>query len=104
MGGTTLLRGLQFVASTSSLFYGTSIYRVCAGGVLRFDGERPAEEWHAHGYFSVWRWMLVQGKVVRKKIQKRRWYQPKEKRTCHSRPPDELAGVGVCTLILVLLL
>jgi len=88
----------------SSLFCYTDIYRVRVDDELQFNGERPGADWHAHGYFSVRRWMLVQGKVVRKKIFKRRWFQPTEKRTCHSRPPDELVGVGVCTLVLALLL
>ena len=88
----------------SSLFCCTDIYRVRAGDVLQFNGERPGTDWHAHGYFSVRRWMLVQGTAVRKKIFKRRWFQPTEKRTCHSRPPDELIGIGVCTLVLALLL
>ena len=103
MPGTTDSERLHQLLA-SSLFCCTDIYRVRAGGALQFDGERPAANWHAHGYFSVRRWMLVQGKVVRKKVFKQRWLQPVEKRTCHSRPPDELVGMGVCTLVLALLL
>jgi len=104
MSGTSDNSACLHQLLSSSLFCCTDIYRVRAGGALQFDGERPAADWHAHGYFSVRRWMLVQGKAVRKKIFKQRWFQPKEKRTCHSRPLDELVGMGVCTLVLALLL
>jgi hypothetical protein len=88
----------------SSLAFCTDIYRTRSGGELQFEGERPGPGWHSHGYFAVLRWMLVQGEVERIRLWKHRWFHPGEKRSCHSRPPDELAGAGVCTLILVLLL
>lgn len=87
-----------------SLFFCADIYQRRAGGELQFDGERPGPGWHAHGYFAVQRFVLAQGEVRRVRLWKQRWFHPGEKRSCHSRPPDELAGVGVCTLILVLLL
>ena len=87
----------------SSLFCCTDIYQGRAGGELQFEGERPGPGWHSNGYFAVQRWMLVQGEVVRIRLWKHRWFHPGEKRSCHSRPPDELVGMGVCTLILTLL-
>ena len=46
--------------------------------------------------------MLANGSVVTRRIWKRRWYHPLQVRSCHSRPPDELAGVGFCTLVVLM--
>lgn len=49
-------------------------------------------------------WMLDLGRqqLVRKRIWKRRWFDPVVGQTCHSRPPDDAAQVWSCTLIIVL--
>jgi hypothetical protein len=89
----------------SSLFVaGSGVYRQRANGDLQYDGVRPREGWHAHGYFARRIWMLDMArlKLVRKRVWKRRWLDPVVVETCHSRPPDDAAQVWSCTLVVVL--
>jgi hypothetical protein len=80
----------------------SSIYERRADGVLVFHGERPGDEWVAHGYFGRWIWTLVEDELRRERLLKRRWRHPSGV-TQHSRPPDE-TRVYFCTLIIVIAL
>jgi hypothetical protein len=84
------------------LFLASNLYRRRTGGDLQFDGVRPAEGWHGHGYFPRWLWVLARGRLQRMRIWKHRWRPRRGGPTCHSRPPDELAGLGFCSLVVVL--
>lgn len=101
MSGTHAVEQLGQVIS-SSLFLASHLYQRRADGDLQYDGARPAGGWHGHGYFPRWLWVLARGQVRRVRIWKHRWRRPRSGPTCHSRPPDELAGVGFCTLVVVL--
>jgi hypothetical protein len=67
-----------------SLFTMGGGYRQRADGDLQYNGERPGEGWHAHGYFARRLWMLDLGRqqLVRKRIWKRRWLDPVVGQTC----------------------
>jgi hypothetical protein len=86
----------------SSLAIASGVYSRRPGGDLVYDGVRPGLGWRAHGYFARWLWMLVMGQVVRRRLWKKRWFDPRTGRTVHSRPPDDAAQVWSCTLIVVL--
>ncbi len=96
MSGTYTLERVRQAVS-SSLFAWLSVYRVRRGGDLQFDGRRPGEGWHAHGYFRCFRWVFDRGRLVRLTVWKRRW-RSAEGRTTHSRPPDDL-GLRHCALV-----
>lgn len=103
MAGTFPTERVEQIAG-SSLFVAGGVYRRRPNGDLQYDGERPGEDWHAHGYFPRWLWMLdlARRQLVRKRIWKRRWLDPVVRQTCHSRPPDDAAQVWSCTVIIVL--
>lgn len=83
----------------------SSIYESRADGVLVFRGERPGDEWEGHGFFKRWLWTLVDGKRVRRPLLKARWrHKRRSQRTCHSRPPDDVAQIHFCTVVVVLCL
>ena len=82
-----------------SLYQVGDVYRVRGAGELQYDGERPGPTWHAHGYFAVSLWMLVDGAVRRMRVHKRRWLDTVTGATCHSRPPDDPAGARSSTLV-----
>jgi hypothetical protein len=86
----------------SSLAIASGVYTRRSDGDLVYDGVRPAPGWHAHGYFARWLWMLVKGLLVRRRLWKKRWLDPRTGRTVHSRPPDDAAQVWSCTLIVAL--
>ena len=90
-------------------FVGTSLYLVSGeyrhrGDDFQYDGQRPRPDWHGHGYFSRWLHVLGPDGLVRVRLWKHRWKNPKANETCHSRPPDELGRVSVCSLTFVLLM
>lgn len=78
------------------------IYIVGSDGSLRFDGERPGSDWHAHGWFSKRLTILQDGEPAKVTLRKRRWRLYGTNTTCHSRPPDDPKFVRFCTLIIVL--
>ncbi|MFH1865854.1 MAG: hypothetical protein ABIK85_08215 [Candidatus Eisenbacteria bacterium] len=86
----------------SSLAIASGVYARRSDGDLVYDGVRPGPEWHAHGYFARRLWMLVKGLLVRRRLWKKRWIDPRTGRTVHSRPPDDAAQVWSCTLIVAL--
>ncbi len=88
---------------------GASLYLVSGeylrrGDDLQYNGQRPGPGWHGHGSFSRWLRVLGPNGLSRLRLWKPRWLDPKAKVTCHSRPPDELGRVSVCSLTFVLLL
>ena len=86
----------------SSLFVAGSVYTRRPDGDLCFNGERPGPRWHGHGYFPRRLWMLEEGRLVRRRLWKRRWRDPTTGSTVHSRPPEDAAQVWSCTLIVLL--
>lgn len=90
-------------------FVGASLHLVSGeyrrrGDDLQYDGQRPGPGWHGHGSFSRWLRVLGPNGLSRVRLWKQRWLDPKAKVTCHSRPPDDLGHVSVCSLTFVLLL
>lgn len=79
------------------------IYERRGDGVLVFRGERPGDDWDAHGFFERWLQTLVDGVRVRERLLKQRWRHVSGN-TCHSRPPDDVAQIHFCTTIVVLCL
>ena len=101
MRGTTPLDPVPAVELTS-LPYVTGGFVWRADGSLQYDGDRPGVDWHAHGYFARWLWVLVRGATMRVRLHKRRWLDTASGRTRHSRPPMEVGAVSVCSLALCL--
>ena len=100
MDGTPTLEQLREIAS-SSLFEVGQVYTRRSNGDLQYTGTRPGAGWQGHGYFSRRMWCIVAGELVRVRIWKHRWKHPTQG-TCHSRPPDEMGRLSVCTLVYVL--
>lgn len=103
MLGTYSLERLQAVVGTSLLMMAGRVRRRPTGE-LQFDGQRPGPGWHAHGYCSRFLEFLEAGRVVRRRLFKRRWKDAtgQGRSTRHSRPEDELPSLGCCALIVVL--
>lgn len=81
----------------------SGIYERRADGVLVFRGERPGEDWDAHGFFQRWLHTLVDGERKRERLLKQRWRHISGS-TCHSRPPDDVAQIHFCAVVVVLCL
>jgi hypothetical protein len=73
-------------------------------GALEYRGERPGPGWHVHGWLGRWLHVLEDGELRRLRLFKRRWYNPQQERTVHSRPPDDLGAVHYCALIIAVML
>ena len=73
------------------------------GQDLQYDGERPGAGWVAHGYFARWLWVVSSTGPLRLRLWKRRWRDKGSGGTTHSRPPDELGRLSVCSLTFALL-
>ena len=89
--------------ASSSLFVVGRVYTRRSNGDLQFTGTRPGPGWVGHGYFWRWLWVLRCGELIRIRLWKRRWKHP-SLGTCHSRPPDEMGRISVCSLVYVLAL
>lgn len=76
-------------------------YVEVAPGVLQWAGERPAADWHVHGWTVARPWVVTAGLRRRVTVRKRRWRRADRTGTCHSRPPDDL-GVRSDALLVVL--
>ena len=74
------------------------------GPDLQYDGVRPGPGWVAHGYFSRWLWVLGASGPHRVRLWKHRWRDKASGRSTHSRPPDELGRLSVCSLTFALLI
>lgn len=64
-----------------------------------FRGVRPGPEWHRHGTFERTLFTLREGELVRVTVHKQRWRRRGTTATVHSRPPDDLASVWFCSLV-----
>ncbi len=101
VGGTYSPEELAELISGGLLVTGAYVER--PGGDLQYDGERPGPEWHAHGYMR--RFLVARCDGGRKVVWKRRWLRTDDgpgARTCHSRPPDDLASVWFCATAVIL--
>ncbi len=56
-------------------------------------GERPGDDWDAHGFFERWLQTVVDGVRLRERLLKQRWRHVSGN-TCHSRPPDDVLVDG----------
>ena len=90
------------LASLNSLAMIGGGYRVRADGELVYAGHRPGTDWHAHGWFGRWLWILVDGALERRRLHKRRWQHVATGKTCHSRPADELGAMWFSAVIVAL--
>jgi hypothetical protein len=85
-----------------SLFALGGIYKPYRNGAFVYEGDRPGEKWHGHGYFPKWLTMLVFAQPVKVRIYKHRWIHTETGETTHSRPPDDPVMVRFCSLIVML--
>jgi hypothetical protein len=85
-----------------SLLVFVGAYRPRVDGSFLYVGERPGERWHAHGTTARWMWILRGGRVCRVLLRKQRWKDREAGGTVHNRPPDDVEGLRVCTLLLTL--
>lgn len=99
MGGTS--DQCPQLLGTSLAIASSSIYERRADGYLLFHGERPGADWVVHGVLHRRLWTLVDGEPFRAHLLKTRWRQTLGG-TCHSRPPDDVAQVWFCSLVIVL--
>lgn len=102
MGGIAIFDTLREQRWLSLFLLGGGYRR--RGSDLQFDGERPGPGWVGHGYFSRWLEVMGEGGLERRRLWKRRWLFKESGQTRHSRPPDELGRLSVCSLTFVLLL
>lgn len=77
----------------------SKLYAVEADGRRVYRGVRPGEAWVGHGTFPRMLFTLAGGELVRIVVHKQRWRLQGTTQTCHSRPPDDLASVWFCSLI-----
>lgn len=69
-----------------------------------FQGERPGEAWHAHGWTAKELWVVHDTGLVRLRLHKRRWRHAELGTTCHTRPfwdvPHSPYGLDVSFYVL----
>lgn len=70
-------------------------------GVWRYAGQRPGDDWHAHGSFVSTLVDLDAEKLVRLRVAKPRWLHPATNTTVHTPPPGDL-GLRYSGLIVAL--
>lgn len=85
-----------------SLFVAAGVYKRRPNGDWQYNGSRPGEDWHGHGYCSKRLTVLVGGEPTWIRVHKHRWRRKGTNNTRHSRPPDDPGLVRFCTLIIVL--
>ena len=100
MGETSEHGALRRVLALPGLI-AAGVYR-WRGEALEYTGERPGSGWHVHGWCSRWLDVLIGGQVQRVRLHKRRWRLGRRGRTCHGRPPDERAFIGLSSLLIVI--
>ena len=100
MGETSEHGALRRVVALPGLI-AAGVYR-WRGEALEYVGERPGSGWHVHGWCSRWLEVLIGGEVQRVRLHKSRWRLGRQGRTCHSRPPDERAFIGLSSLLIVI--
>ena len=69
-----------------------------------FQGERPGDAWHAHGWTEKGLWVVHDARLVWVRLYKRRWRHAEIGITCHSRPfwdiPHSPYGLDVVFYVL----
>lgn len=69
-----------------------------------FEGKRPGDGWHAHGWTTKGLWVVHHDGLVWLTLRKRRWLQVETGTTCHSRPhwdcPHSPYGLDVAFYVL----
>lgn len=88
----------------SGLFATSTLYPVEPDGRRVFRGERPGVDWVGHGTFARVICTLLDWKVIEITVHKQRWRRRGTNETRHSRPPDDLASVRFCSLIVAMTL
>ena len=105
MAGTPLDES-NFLIAGLSLAMVSGVYARRPDGSLYHRGIRPGKDWHAHGTCLRLLFVLTATGVARVVIHKQRWKRREAvgglQRTCHSRPPDDLAQVWSCATVVVL--
>ena len=91
-----------FEMSVNSLAMLGGGYVAGGDGELIYPGQRPADDWHRHGWLRRQLWLLVEGRLERRRIRKQRWLHVPTGKTCHSKPHDEVGGLWFCSLVVVL--
>ena len=99
MLGTTLERLRRVLEA--GLSSAASVYEREADGRLVYRGVRPGDEWEGHGTFARMLFTLRSGALTRITVHKQRWRRRGTTETCHSRPPDDIASVWFCSLIVI---
>lgn len=79
----------------------SAVYEREADGRLVFRGVRPGAEWEGHGTFARMLFTLRRGELTRITVHKQRWRRRGTSETCHSRPPDDIASIWFCSLIVI---
>lgn len=65
--------GIRALVMSSLAVSGTVYGR--RGSHYTYKGERPGPGWHAHGTFTRWLWILVQGSLRHVAVDKQRWLE-----------------------------
>lgn len=89
-------------ACESSLPYTATVYTI--GDALVHRGRRPGPGWHGHGYTPASPLFLLEGRLVRRRVLKRRWRNTATGATITDQPPDLLPRRRLCTLLIASLL
>jgi hypothetical protein len=100
MSETSEHGALQRVLALPGLI-AAGVYR-WRGEALEYVGERPGSGWHVHGWCSKWLKVLIGGQVQRVRLHKSRWRLGRRGGTCHNRPPDERAFIGLSSILIVI--
>lgn len=79
----------------------SAVYEREADGRLVFRGVRPGDEWVRHGTFARMLFTLGSGELRRITVHKQRWLRRGTTETCHSRPPDDIASIWFCSLVVI---
>lgn len=87
-----------------SLCFSSGSYRHRADGSLFYVAERPGADWYAHGTTPRLLTVLRRGRVRRVLLHKQRWRHRHTGETRHDRPPDDIAWVRACSLVVVVAL
>ncbi len=90
-------RWLAVVAA--GLSSASALYALEPGGRRVYRGVRPGPDWIGHGTFRRTLFTLCGGGLVRITAFKQRWRRRGTNETRHSRPPDDIASVWFCSLI-----
>jgi len=105
VAGTNELRSILYFAGLALSLHGPA-YTRRPDGSLYHAGERPGPDWIGHGSFPRLLHVLALDGLKRATLHKQRWKRREPvdglPRTCHSRPPDDLAQVWSCAAVVAL--